>query len=81
MDIKAVVKDLTKPIHAVWDQIAPDAEEMCDGDNECAVEMCIDADRLLLTGNDAAQLVLRTAIAEHGYVSVLSALSAEIFLV
>jgi len=81
MDMKAVVKDLTNPIYAVWDQIAPDAEDFCDGDNECAVEMCIDADRLLMTGNDAAQLVLRTAIAQHGYTSVLKALSSKIFLV
>lgn len=50
-------------VRRCWGYIAPDAEEMCEGDNECAVEMCIDADRMTSfcgeDGKKAAEIVSR----------------------
>ena len=75
---KAVVERLATPIRATWNYIGHDVYEMCDGDNECAIEMCIDADRLTTCGNDAtAQQFVRDLIAEHGYPKVLKFLSKQ----
>ena len=81
MELTQAVADLKGAVYMVWDSIGYDAEELCDGDNECAVEMCIDAGRLTMFANDAAEVVLRNAIDTHGYMSVLKALSKEINLV
>ena len=81
MELTQAVADLKGPVYMVWDSIGYDAEEFCDGDNECAVEMCIDANRLTMYANDAAEVVLRNAIDTHGYKSVLKALSKAIILV
>ena len=54
MELTQAVADLKGPVYMVWDSIGYDAEELCDGDNECAVEMCIDAGRLTMYANDAA---------------------------
>ena len=68
----AVLKVIRPAMLATWNYIGSDVEEMCDGDNEQAVEMCIDADRLLICGKDAAAHALVSAlIAQHGYVKVL----------
>jgi hypothetical protein len=73
---KTVVETLKKPINATWNYIGSDVYEMCDGDNECALEMCIDADRLTTCGNDAsATTLVRDLIKEHGYAKVLKFLS------
>jgi hypothetical protein len=81
MELTQAVADLKGPVYMVWDSIGYDAEELCDGDNECAVEMCIDANRLTMFANDAAEQVLRTAVDTHGYKAVLQALSKAIILV
>ena len=81
MELTQAVANLKPAVYTVWDSIGYDAEELCDGDNECAVEMCIDAGRLTMFANDAAEVVLRNAIDAHGYKAVLKALSKAIILV
>lgn len=44
------LKVLKGPIYHVWQQIGPDAIEFAEC-NEEAVEMCIDADRLIIHGD------------------------------
>ena len=71
---QAVVAVLRGPINNVWQQIASDLFE-CDPDldNEGAVESCIDANRLLLNGNNKeADDLVHTLCKEHGYDKVLS---------
>lgn len=73
--------NLTRAIHQVWQDISPDCEGI-GNDNECAIEMCIDADRLVFTaGNQAAQDELTALIQAHDYAAVLESLSSSIFLV
>lgn len=77
--------DLVRSVLKVWAQIGFDCEADCE-DNECAIEQCIDADRLhpdmgFLEDGGAAQRELRTLIATHGYPSVLRALAQRLTLV
>lgn len=81
MDLSAVVSELKDPICETWDAIGFDAEELCDGDNECAVEMCIDANRLSVYASQKADDLVHTAVKEFGYNVLLSALSKHIILV
>lgn len=82
-------KTLIDAIQSVWDQIGDDVlaldEEIgSPTSNKCAIEMCIDAARLLMYGgNDAtkAQDVLLKAIAESSFESVISLLDRSINLV
>ena len=78
--------ELLRAIYAVWQQIGYDCEAACEGDNECAVEQCIDADRLhpsmsFVHDEGAAHRELRTLINTHGYGTVLKALSRALRLV
>ena len=74
----AVTARLKTPILATWNYIGHDVYEMCEGDNECAIEMCIDADRLTTCGKDEeATLFVRSLIKEHGYPRVLKFLSKQ----
>jgi hypothetical protein len=76
----ALVKALKRPIHTTWQAIGPDAIEMCE-DNEQAMEMCLDADRLLTYGDDeAAHKVYKLEVAQSGYMPLLKYLSANIQL-
>lgn len=73
---KAVVDRLKTPMWDAWNYIGHDVYEMCEGDNEVAIEMCIDADRLTTCAEDEeAQLLVRALIAEHSYPKVLKFLS------
>lgn len=78
-----ISSNLKTAILQVWNAIAPDCEGLFDThDNEAAVEMCYDADRLVLTAeNQAAQEELTSLIQAHGYIETLSALSSKINLV
>lgn len=72
---KEVINRLQKPMWATWNYIGHDAMEFCE-DNECAIELCIDADRLSSCADDPeAQQLVRDLIAEHGYNKVLKFLS------
>jgi hypothetical protein len=81
MELTQAVANLKPAVYKVWYVIGYDAEELCDGDNECAVEMCIDAGRLSTFADDADECALREAIETHGYTAVLEALSKEVILV
>jgi hypothetical protein len=77
-------KLLSRAIWHTWGQIAPDAmEAIDDGDNECAIELCIDADRLTFhDGGDgkAADELIDELIKKHSYAAVLKTLSKRIAL-
>jgi len=50
-------------------------------DNESALEMCLDADRLLLNGNDpAAHELCHELCMEHGFVTVVQELGRHLTL-
>lgn len=68
------------PIVTTWQCIAHDVYELCE-DNEEAMEMCIDADRLLLNGeNPTAHALVRDTIRANGYRETLAFLAAHIQL-
>jgi hypothetical protein len=73
---------LSNAVRTTWYAIASDCD-FVGGDNEAAVELCIDADRLLMYGGDSREMAaieLRKLIAQHTYAKVLSALSTKIAL-
>jgi hypothetical protein len=72
---KAALDTLSEPIWDVWNYIGHDIEGMID-DNDCAIEMCIDADRLTTCADDPeAQAFVHELIKEHGYTTTLEFLS------
>lgn len=71
-----VISQLSAPINKVWNYIGYDAVEACGNDNACAIEMCIDANRLSTCVNEkAAEDLVMSLIKEHGYTKVLKFLS------
>jgi hypothetical protein len=76
---KAVVDQLRHPMWLVWNYIGSDC--MVD-DNECAIEMCIDADRLTTCAEaPEADKLIGELIKEHGYNKVLKFLSKNFLFV
>ena len=72
----AVIAQLQSPMWKVWNYIGHDVEEACEGDNECAIELCIDANRLSMCVNEPeADALVHTLIEQHGYSKVLKFLS------
>ena len=77
MKLEESLSVLRPAIIKTWCQIGHDvlscAEECGETvDNEQAVESCLDADRLLLNGNDQkAHALLNELFKEHGYNKVL----------
>jgi hypothetical protein len=72
---------LASAIYRTWDQIAPDAMEFVD-DNVCAIEMCLDADRLLLNGEDPeAHALAREIGVKYGFSKLCEYLSKHVHLV
>lgn len=78
LDDKLVLR-LRRPMNITWQQIAPDLYECCPNlDNEEAIEMCIDANRLAFNGEDEeADILVRELCKEHGYHTVLKFLSSK----
>lgn len=72
-------KEFIRDVNSVWQSIASDASEFCE-DNESAVELCIDANRLALHGLQASEDELKRLIQEHGYKMVLRELSKSVSL-
>jgi len=69
------------PIYDTWQAIGPDALEFTE-DNLEAIELCIDADRLVTQTEDKeAQDIIDMLIAEHGYIRVLRFLGKHIHLI
>lgn len=72
-------RNLLQAISTTWGQIEPDCDFV--EDNEGALEMVIDADRLItFTGNTAAEAELHRLTMEYGYEQTLRALSQQITL-
>ena len=68
------------PIRQVWYAIAADMDPDCN--NQGAIELCLDADRIVFfTKNQQAEDLISAAIDEHGLDAVYSYLSANINLV
>lgn len=81
----SVVARIEPAVFRTWNQIAADFFQMAaDGgsaSNIDAVELCIDADRLLTDGKDAdANECIKQLCVEHGYTKVLKFLSRKIQL-
>lgn len=75
------VNTVRAAIDKAWQQIAWDVEELC-GDNEEALEMCLDADRLLINAEDqVAHCAAKMAIRQNGYQKTLKFLAQHITLV
>lgn len=79
-------KDFVQAIHNTWQAIGSDlmqcSEEVGDElDNECAVEGCIDADRIVVYGGEKgkeAQAEFRARIAVVGYGKALKEAAASL---
>jgi hypothetical protein len=86
MDLKEGLDRLVQPLLVVWNAIGPDVEEsfraMDDElDNESVIEMCLDADHLLLSGNDReANELLHQLCREHGFGEVVKGLCKRVTL-
>ena len=50
---KTTIDTLRPAILGTWGQIAGDAYEVCEGDNELAMELVLDANRMMFSGYDA----------------------------
>ena len=75
-----VTDNTRRAILGTWDSIAWDAYEICEGDNEIAMEMVLDASRLTMNGFEAADAEIKTLCAQHGFGEVREALSKKIQL-
>jgi hypothetical protein len=86
MDLREGVDKLVEPVLVVWNAIGWDVEESLQAcgeelDNESAIEMCLDANRLLLNGNDQeAETLLNQLCREHGFGQVVRALCQRVTL-
>ena len=83
---KTIIAPLIAPITKVWGEIADDlisSTAEC-GDrmtNAIAIETCIDADRLVINGQDpGADKYLEQTIKDYGYESVFKTLCKHIHL-
>jgi hypothetical protein len=73
-------KELLSAIACVWDTIVSDAYEMCEGDNEIALEFVLDASRLTVSGFPQENNEVSDLISAFGYTEVLNALDKKIQL-
>lgn len=86
MDLKESVGHLVEPVLVVWNAIGYDVQdgfEACgeELDNLSAIESCLDADHLLLTGDDpVAHALCRNLCKEHGFSAVVGELSKLVTL-
>jgi hypothetical protein len=75
-----VIATLRTPIHRAWQYIASDVYDLC-GDNEEAIEMSIDANRLSMCVDEpAAEALVLALVLEHGYSKTLKFLGKNIQL-
>lgn len=77
---KEFLNKVSPAIWATWNAIAPDACEVVE-DNECAMELVLDAGRLEMYGGDAeAARLLNESYKEHDYLKVQKFLCKHIQL-
>ena len=67
-------KQLISDVQVVWQAISPDVVEFCE-DNESAIEMCIDANRLSTFANKSSDDEIQSLCKEFGYHTFLRQLS------
>jgi hypothetical protein len=72
--------NLIRAINDVWCQISGDAYDICDGDNQIALELVLDASRLTSNGYPAEDAESSALIMKHGYSNVLAELDKRIGL-
>ena len=75
-----VTENTRRAILNTWDSIASDAYEICEGDNEIAMEMVLDANRLTMNGYAEADAELSALYAQHDFGIVREALSKKMQL-
>jgi hypothetical protein len=75
-----ISKDTQFAILSTWDSIADDAYELCEGDNEIAVELVLDANRLTMNGYAEADAEISALCAAHGFGTVREQLSKKMRL-
>lgn len=75
-----ISKSTKDAIIDTWYSIASDAYEICEGDNEIAIELCIDASRLTMNGFADADKEISELCKEHDFGVVRAALSKTIQL-
>ena len=86
MDLNEGLDKLVQPVLVVWNAIGHDVEASLQDmgeelDNEAAIEMCLDANRLLLNGNDqAAEDLLNQLCRDHDFGQVVKGLSQRVVL-
>jgi len=73
-----ITKSLENAVLDTWNYLAPDAEELCEGDNTVAVEFVIDAGRLSMQRFPEADQAVKELIKQHGFADVRRALSDRI---
>jgi hypothetical protein len=69
-----------RAILSTWDSIASDAYELCEGDNEIAMELVLDASRLTMNGYPASDAEIKHLCLEHGFGLVCKILAKRIQL-
>lgn len=69
---------LREAIVATWGYVAADCDDM---DNDEAIEVTIDANRMATMGYEAADFLIMKLVKENGYLPVLKYLSKKISLV
>lgn len=86
MTLNEGLDQLVEPLLVVWNAIGYDVEESLQAmgeelDNESAIEMCLDANRLLLNGNDAkAEELLNQLCREYDFGQVVKGLAKRVTL-
>jgi len=82
-DLREVYDAVENDMFDVWSQIAPDAMEMCEGDNAVAVEMILDANRLSMfcgvTGA-TSEALLSEMYTKYGFGQVCQYFALEVSL-
>lgn len=75
-----VTNETKQAILSTWNAFEGEAVEMCDGSNEIAMELVLDATRLTANGHVDADQEIEDLCNEHGFDAVRSALSKQIEL-
>lgn len=72
-------KELLRAIENVWQQIGSDAMELVDS-NEDAIELVLDADRMILFGEEEAGLRMKEIVRRNGFQETVEEVARELSL-
>lgn len=75
-----ITKETQQAIESTWNQIVGDAYDMCEGDNEIAIELVLDASRLAMHGYKTAQDEISALCLQHSFGNVRAQLNKQIQL-